>query len=66
MITISIKRKENYGTTHIYICDAVHADLVSQLTGKRTVSEKDLRALQALGIQIRDIDAEIKQLIGQP
>lgn len=62
-ITISIKRKENYGTSMIYVCEPEFATAISQLTGKRTVSEKDLTALQTLGVKIRDIDAEIKQLI---
>lgn len=62
-ITISIKRKNNYGTDHIYVCEPQHAEIIGRLTGKRTVSEKDLDCLKALGIEIRDIDAEIKQLI---
>ena len=63
MVTISIKRKENYGTSMIYVCEPEHAETVSQLTGKKTISEKDVEALKKLGVTIRDIDEEIKTLI---
>lgn len=62
-VKISIKRKVNYGTEMIYICEPQHAHTISQLTGKRTVSERDLEALKSLGVQIREIDVEIKNLI---
>ena len=64
-ITISIKRKNVYGNENIYVCESIYAQQISQLTGKRTVSLKDLEALKALGVTVRDIDQEIKQLMNQ-
>lgn len=63
MVTISVKRREVYGNALIYVCDPTHADVISGLTGKKTVSEKDLSLLKMLGVEIRDIDAEIAQLM---
>ena len=60
---IQVKRKQVYGNELIYICDPTHADILRKLTGKKTVSEQDLSLLQMLGIEIRDIDAEIKTII---
>ena len=60
---ISIKRKDNYGTSMIYVCEEIPRKWITQLTGKKTVSEKDIDALKALGVQVRDIDVEIEQLI---
>lgn len=62
-MTITIKRKDTYGTTRIYICDPVQADIISTLTRKFTIDEKDITALKALGLEIRDIDQEISNLI---
>lgn len=63
MVKISIKRRLNYGTEMIYVCEPQHAHTISKLTGKRTISESDIDALKALGVEIRDIDAEIKNLM---
>ena len=41
--------KTHYGTDHIYIKDESIAELVQQLTNKKTVSVLDLAALADLG-----------------
>lgn len=41
-------RKNNYGTDAIYISDPGMATLVSDLTGKKTVTTRDLAVLEAI------------------
>lgn len=62
-VTIAVKRKNVYGNELIYVCDQTHANIIRQLTGKKTVAETDIELLKMLGVDVRDIDAEIKQLI---
>ena len=48
-MNITTMTKTHYGTDHIYIKDESIAELVQQLTNKKTVSEWDLNALANLG-----------------
>lgn len=41
-------RKSNYGTDAIYIADPAMAALISDLTGKKTVTTQDLAVLETL------------------
>lgn len=52
METITVREKSVYGNTHMYISDAYYGGLISHLTGKKTVTEKDLQCLSALGFQV--------------
>lgn len=60
---IQVKRKNVYGNELIYVCNPTHADIIRKLTGKKTVSEQDLSLLQMLGVEIQDIDKEIKKIM---
>lgn len=55
-IKIEVKHKQVYGNDNIYVCDPKLADVISRLTGKRTVSKSDLLCLQALGCEVIDLD----------
>ncbi len=48
-MVITTMVKTHYGTDHIYIKDESIAELVQQLTNKKTVSVLDLVALADLG-----------------
>jgi hypothetical protein len=48
-ITLRIAERQNYGRLHRYIVGE-HADAISGLTGKKTVSPSDLRHLLTLGV----------------
>lgn len=52
MNDIYIYSKSNYGNVSWYITDTETAKLVSQLTGKKTVSNSDVAALNALGFKV--------------
>lgn len=60
---IQIKRREVYGNQLIYVCNEPAITALKQLTGKKTLSEGDLKSLQALGHIIFDCDKEIKRII---
>ncbi len=59
---IQIKRRLNHNRMLIYICDPKQRVAVEVLTGKKTVTEKDVTALTSLGFHIYDCDLEIKKL----
>ena len=40
--------KNVYGVNHLYIADTRQAYLVQQLTGKKTIDQKDIEALTEL------------------
>ena len=50
-MTVTIETRTVYGNEMIYPIGAM-AEHVQQLTGKKTVDLSDLRALQALGIEV--------------
>ena len=49
--TIQIQRRNVYGNELLYVTSS-HAHAVSLLTGKKTVSYTDIRALEQLGFLI--------------
>jgi len=50
-MTVTIEARTVYGNETIYPIGAM-AEHVQQLTGKKTVSIGDIRALQGLGIEV--------------
>tara|TARA_Y100001951_G_scaffold96012_1_gene94204 strand:- start:398 stop:565 length:168 start_codon:yes stop_codon:yes gene_type:complete len=50
---ITTTTKTHYGTDHIYIDDQRTAELVQQLTGKKTVTHGDLLTLRQLGLEVK-------------
>lgn len=52
---IKVTVKSHYGTDHIYITSE-HSEAVTALTGKKTLTENDMRALKALGFHVTQID----------
>ncbi len=52
MATITVREKSVYGNTHMYITDAYFSRLISGLTGRKTVSARDLQLLSELGFTI--------------
>ena len=65
-MTLSIKRrvvhdKNGFSRTRIYPCN--HEVALRILTRRKTLNENDITALQSLGVEIRDVDEEIFNLI---
>jgi len=50
---ITTTTKTHFGTDHTYIDDPTTAELVQQLTGKKTVTYGDLITLRQLGLEVK-------------
>lgn len=58
-MTITVQIKTHYGTQYIYpICDEAQA--LCALTGKKTLSQKDIQLIKYLGYSIEVQQPEIK------
>ena len=55
-MNIETQTKSAFGTVRHYIKDEVQADAIKTLTGKLTVNDKDLVALQLLGFTINGVN----------
>ena len=49
IMNIEVQIKNVYGNELKYVTDAEQAKLISQLTGRTTVTDSDIRALKGLG-----------------
>ena len=56
MTDIKTQTKTAFGQVRHYVVDEVQADALKTLTGKLTVSDKDLIALQLLGFTINGVN----------
>ena len=57
MTNIKTTTKTAFGQVRHYVTDPVQADALKTLTGKITVSDSDLIALQMLGLQVNGVNA---------
>ena len=56
MTNIKTQSKTAFGTVRHYIVDPVQADALQTLTGKKTLTDKDIICLQMLGLQVNGIN----------
>ena len=56
MTNIKTQDKTAFGTVRHYVTDPVQADALKTLTGKLTVSDKDIVALQLLGLSVNGVN----------
>jgi len=56
MTNIKTQTKTAFGQVRHYVTDPVQADALKTLTGKITVSERDLIALQLLGLNVNGVN----------
>ena len=56
MTNIKTETKTAFGQVRHYIVDPVQADAIKTLTGKLTVNDKDLIALQMLGLNVNGLN----------
>lgn len=59
-MVINVKHRNCYGVDLIDVCDPHQAEIIGHLTGKKTVSLKDIDNLRALGHEVIDLDEQIK------
>ena len=56
MTNIKTQTKTAFGQVRHYVIDPVQADALKTLTGKLTVNDKDLIALQMLGLNVNGVN----------
>ena len=56
MTNIKTQTKTAFGQVRHYVVDPVQADALKTLTGKLTVNDKDLVALQLLGLTVNGVN----------
>ena len=56
MTNIKTETKTAFGQVRHYVVDPVQADAIKTLTGKLTVNDKDLVALQMLGLNVNGVN----------
>ena len=65
MTNIKTQDKTAFGRTLHYVTDPVYADAQQSLTGKLTLTDKDIINLQMLGLQVNGVNyVEQLQLVG--
>ena len=56
MTNIKTQDKTAFGRTLHYVTDPVQADALQTLTGKKTLTDKDIICLQLLGLQVNGVN----------
>jgi hypothetical protein len=56
-MNINIYKKAVYGITKWYVRDESQAKAISTLTGNKTISDYDMRALESLGFMFTEVIA---------
>ena len=56
MTNIKTQTKTAFGQVRRYVVDPVQADAIKTLTGKLTVNDSDLIALQMLGLNVNGVN----------
>ena len=55
-MNIKTNSKTAFGTVRHYVVDPVQADALKTLTGKLTISDKDIVALLLLGLEVNGVN----------
>ena len=55
-MNIETQTRSAFGTVRHYVKDEQQADAIKTLTGKLTVNDKDLVALQLLGLSVNGVN----------
>ena len=56
MTNIQTQPKTAFGRTLHYVTDPVQADALQTLTGKKTLTDKDITCLQMLGLNVNGVN----------
>ena len=65
MTNIKTQAKTAFGKTLHYVTDPVQAEVLQNLTGKKTINDTDIINLQMLGLQVNGVNyVEQLQLVG--
>ena len=58
MTNIKTVTNTAFGKTLHYVVDNYYADAITQLTGKKTINNKDIAALLQLGLAVNGVTAD--------
>lgn len=56
---ITLRKESHYGATFYYVVDEAKAQPIRMLTGRKTLSDGDMSALQTLGFTFRLQDEQL-------
>ena len=59
---IHVKHKQEYGRDLMDVCDKEQSEAIRGLTGRITVTNKDICYLRQLGFNVIDLDDQLKEM----
>ncbi len=62
-MTIKTQPKTAFGKTLHYVVDPTQAAAISRLTGKKTINELDIIALETLGITVESQQTQVATMV---
>ena len=62
-MTIKTQPKTAFGKTLHYVTDPVLAAALTSLTGKKTINENDIAALETLGVAVQSQQTQVATMV---
>ena len=62
-MTIKTQPKTAFGKTLHYVVDPTQAAALTRLTGKKTINENDIAALETLGVAVQSQQVQIATMV---
>ena len=62
-MTIKTQPKTAFGKTLHYVVDPTQAAALTRLTGKKTINEKDIAALETLGVAVQSQQVQVATMV---
>ena len=62
-MTIKTQPKTAFGKTLHYVTDPVQAAALTRLTGKKTINETDIAALETLGVAVQSQQTQVATMV---
>jgi len=62
-MTIKTQPKTAFGKTLHYVTDPAQAAALTRLTGKKTINEKDIAALETLGVAVQSQQVQVATMV---
>ena len=62
-MTIKTQPKTAFGKTLHYVVDPTQAKALSSLTGKKTINETDIAALETLGVAVQSQQTQVATMV---
>ena len=62
-MTIKTQPKTAFGKTLHYVVDPTQAQALTRLTGKKTINENDIAALETLGVAVQSQQVQVATMV---